>query len=62
MVRTQIVGTGFVTGEHLVKNEDLSKVMETSDAWIRERSGIEQRYYVKDGTSTSDQSGRCRRK
>jgi 3-oxoacyl-[acyl-carrier-protein] synthase-3 len=54
MLRTQIVGTGFVTGEHLVKNEDLTKMMDTTDAWIRERSGIEQRYYVKDGTSTSD--------
>ena len=54
MLRTQILGTGFVTGEHLVKNDDLAKLMDTSDSWIRERSGIEQRYYVKDGTSTSD--------
>lgn len=54
MLRTQIVGTGFVTGEHLVKNDDLTKVMDTSDEWIRERSGIEQRYYVQDGTTTSD--------
>ncbi len=54
MLRTQILGTGFVVGEHLVKNDDLTKVMDTTDSWIRERSGIEQRYYVKDGTSTSD--------
>ncbi len=53
-MRTQIIGTGFVTGEHLVKNEDLAKLMDTSDAWIRERSGIEQRYYVEAGTATSD--------
>ena len=54
MLRTRILGTGFVTGEHLVKNDDLAKLMDTSDAWIRERSGIEQRYFVEAGTSTSD--------
>jgi 3-oxoacyl-[acyl-carrier-protein] synthase III len=54
MLRSRIVGTGFVTGEHQVKNDDLAKLMDTSDAWIRERSGIEQRYYVEAGTTTSD--------
>jgi 3-oxoacyl-[acyl-carrier-protein] synthase-3 len=54
MLRTRILGTGFVTGEHLVKNDDLAKLMDTSDRWIRERSGIEQRYYVEAGTTTSD--------
>jgi 3-oxoacyl-[acyl-carrier-protein] synthase-3 len=54
MLRTRILGSGFVTGEHLVKNEALAKLMDTSDAWIRERSGIEQRYFVEKGTATSD--------
>src|SRR4051812_25625773 len=54
MLRTRILGTGFVTGEHLVKNEALTQVMDTSDQWIRERSGVEQRYYVEKGTTTSD--------
>src|SRR5471032_805037 len=54
MLRTRILGTGFVTGEHLVKNEALTQVMNTSDQLIRERSGIEQRYYVEQGTTTSD--------
>lgn len=54
MLRSQILGTGFVVGEHLVKNQDLTRVMDTTSDWIRERSGIEQRYYVKDGTATSD--------
>ena len=53
-MRTQIVGSGFVTGEHLVTNDQLSRVMDTSDEWIRERSGIETRYYVEQGTTTSD--------
>src|SRR5260370_98596 len=54
MLHTRILGTGFVTGEHLIKNDDLTKMMDTSDQWIRERSGVEERYYVEAGTSTSD--------
>ncbi|TMB34793.1 MAG: ketoacyl-ACP synthase III [Deltaproteobacteria bacterium] len=54
MARTCILGTGIATGEHLVKNEQLAKMMDTSDEWIRERSGVEQRYYVETGTATSD--------
>src|SRR5215468_4750013 len=51
---TQIIGSGFVTGEHLVTNDQLARLMDTSDEWIRERSGVETRYYVEAGTSTSD--------
>jgi 3-oxoacyl-[acyl-carrier-protein] synthase-3 len=56
---TVVRGSGFVVGEHLVKNEQLTRVCDTSDEWIRERSGIEQRYYVADGTSTSDLGARA---
>jgi 3-oxoacyl-[acyl-carrier-protein] synthase-3 len=51
---TRIYGSGFVTGENLVKNEALTRVCDTTDEWIRERSGIEQRYFVNEGTATSD--------
>ncbi len=51
---TVVRGSAFVVGEHKVKNDDLSRVCETSDQWIRERTGIEERYYVADGTTTSD--------
>jgi 3-oxoacyl-[acyl-carrier-protein] synthase-3 len=51
---TTVIGSGMSVGEHLVKNDDLARVCETSDQWIRERTGIEQRYYVADGTATSD--------
>ena len=51
---TQIIGSGFVTGEHLVTNDQLARLMDTSDEWIRERSGVETRYYVEPGTATSD--------
>jgi 3-oxoacyl-[acyl-carrier-protein] synthase III len=53
-MRTVVKGTGFVVGEHKVDNHQLARVCETSDQWIRERSGIEERYYVADGTTTSD--------
>lgn len=56
---TIVRGSGFSVGEHRIENEVLSKVCETTDAWIRERSGIEQRYYVKDGTTTSDLGARA---
>lgn len=51
---SRIYGSGFVTGEKMVKNEEMSKLCDTSDEWIRERSGIEQRYFVSEGTGTSD--------
>ncbi|MGZ6124712.1 MAG: 3-oxoacyl-ACP synthase III family protein, partial [Myxococcales bacterium] len=53
-MRTRIIGSGFVTGENLVTNDQLARMMDTSDEWIRERSGIETRYFVEKGTTTSD--------
>lgn len=51
---SRILGSGFVTGEVVIDNHRLARVFDTSDEWIRERSGIEQRYFVKEGTTTSD--------
>jgi 3-oxoacyl-[acyl-carrier-protein] synthase III len=62
MRRTQVLGSGFVTGELCIENDKLSKIMDTSDAWIRERSGIEQRYYVKEGTTTTELGARAAEK
>jgi 3-oxoacyl-[acyl-carrier-protein] synthase-3 len=59
---TRVLGSGFTVGEHCVKNEVLSKICDTSDDWIRERTGIEQRYFVEEGTSTSDLGVRAARK
>src|SRR5258708_15639964 len=53
-MRTQILGTGFALGEHKVTNQDLTRLMDTTDDWIREGSGVEERYYVEKGTATSD--------
>ncbi len=51
---SRIYGSGFVTGETLVPNSRMAMVCDTTDEWIRERSGIEQRYFINEGTSTSD--------
>lgn len=51
---SRIVGSGFVTGEVTVPNAKMEQVCDTTDEWIRERSGIQQRYYVREGTATSD--------
>ena len=54
MLRSKILGTGMYVPKRLLKNDDLSSMMDTSDEWIRQRTGIEQRYWVDGSTSTSD--------
>ncbi len=46
MIRSRITGTGFYVPEKVVTNFDFEKIMDTSDAWIRERSGIVERRFV----------------
>jgi 3-oxoacyl-[acyl-carrier-protein] synthase-3 len=46
---TRILGIGSAQPERVVTNEDLSKVMETNDEWIRERVGIVERRFGDDG-------------
>ncbi|MGE5354639.1 MAG: 3-oxoacyl-ACP synthase III family protein [Deltaproteobacteria bacterium] len=53
MNRTKIAGVGRYIPEWTVTNFDLEKVMDTSDAWIQERSGIVERHFVKPGEETS---------
>ena len=54
MIRTKIIGCGAFLPDNVVTNDDLAKRMDTSDQWIRERTGIRQRYIAKDGEKTSD--------
>ncbi len=54
MPRAVIVGSGTEIAPNRVSNDMLARLMDTSDAWIRERSGVETRYYVDPGTGTSD--------
>ncbi len=51
MVMSRIVGTGFEVPDRIVTNEDLSQWMDTSDEWIRTRTGIEQRHWVAPGAT-----------
>ncbi len=54
MVRAAIVGSGACIPPNRVTNTMLSRIMDASDDWIKERSGVETRYYVDEGVSTSD--------
>ena len=52
--RTIITGTGHYVPPRIVTNKDLEKLMDTSDEWILERSGIRERHHVDEGVGTSD--------
>jgi 3-oxoacyl-[acyl-carrier-protein] synthase III len=49
MPRTEFIATGFHVPARVVTNDDLAKMMDTSDGWIVQRSGIQTRYWVADG-------------
>ncbi|NBY46103.1 MAG: ketoacyl-ACP synthase III [Acidimicrobiia bacterium] len=57
-VGAKIIGWGTSLPEKIVTNDDLSKTMDTSDAWIRERTGIERRHIGGSTASLSIESGR----
>ena len=54
MIRARVIGAGACLPSNIVTNDDLAKRVDTSDAWIRERTGIRQRYIAADGQTTSD--------
>ena len=55
MYNSKIIGLGYFVPENIVTNNDLSKFMETSDEWIQERTGIQERRWIdpKTGETTS---------
>lgn len=53
MTFARIAGIGSYLPEKVVTNKDLEKIMDTSDEWIRERTGIKRRHVVSDGETTS---------
>jgi 3-oxoacyl-[acyl-carrier-protein] synthase-3 len=60
MLRSKIGGIGYYVPEHVVTNDDLTEVMETSDEWIQERTGIqERRYGTKHKETTSSMGARA---
>ena len=50
----RIAGTGSFLPKKILTNADLEKLVDTSDEWIRSRTGIEQRHIVEDGETTTD--------
>lgn len=53
-MRSRIVGTGRAVPPHVVTNADLEKMVDTSDAWIRERTGIRERRVLDRSLAGSD--------
>ncbi len=51
---SKISGLGAFVPERVIRNEDLAQMMDTSDEWIQQRTGIRQRHWVEGKTSTSD--------
>jgi 3-oxoacyl-[acyl-carrier-protein] synthase-3 len=54
MIRSRVIGSGAYLPDNIVTNDDIAKLVDTSDEWIRDRTGIRERRIVKDGEKTSD--------
>jgi len=54
VLRSVVTGVGGFLPERIVTNDELSKIVDTSDEWIRERTGIRQRRQADDDTPVSD--------
>ncbi|RKZ78643.1 MAG: 3-oxoacyl-ACP synthase [Gammaproteobacteria bacterium] len=54
MIYSRIVGTGSYLPEKVLSNNDLEKMVETSDQWIQDRTGIKKRHIVADNETTTD--------
>ncbi|MGI9236664.1 MAG: beta-ketoacyl-ACP synthase III [Woeseiaceae bacterium] len=54
MTYTRIVGTGRYLPERIMTNFELEKIVDTSDEWIRTRTGVERRHVVSEDQTTSD--------
>ena len=56
MYQSRISGLGKYLPENIVTNQDLSEIMETSDEWIQERTGIRERRHIKKGSGDTTSS------
>jgi len=57
MYTSRIKGLGFYVPDNVVTNDDLSKLMDTSDEWIQERTGIKERRHALKGSDTTTSMG-----
>ena len=53
MTRSRITGTGMAVPDRVVTNDDLAQMMDTSDEWIRQRTGIGERHWITEGETGS---------
>ena len=54
VIRSVIRGVGAYLPKRIMTNDDLARIVDTTDEWIRERTGIEQRHIAEEGELTSD--------
>ena len=57
MYHSKITGLGFYVPDNIVTNDDLSKIIETNDEWIQERTGIQERRHIIAGEDTTTSMG-----
>ncbi|OCB76511.1 3-oxoacyl-ACP synthase III family protein [Flavobacterium crassostreae] len=57
MYHSKIAGLGYYVPSNVVTNEDLSKIMDTNDEWIQERTGIQERRHIIRGQDTTTSMG-----
>ncbi len=57
MYHSKITGLGYYVPDNIVTNDDLSKIMDTNDAWIQERTGIQERRHIIRGEDTTTSMG-----
>ncbi|WP_445452659.1 3-oxoacyl-ACP synthase III family protein [Flavobacterium sp. 25HG05S-40] len=57
MYQSKITGLGFYVPDNVVTNDDLSKIMDTNDEWIQERTGILERRHIVRGQDTTTTMG-----
>ncbi len=62
VVRSAVTGVGSFLPEQVVTNADLAKIVDTSDEWIQERTGIKQRHRARDDQPTSDLAAEAARR
>jgi 3-oxoacyl-[acyl-carrier-protein] synthase-3 len=56
MYNSKITGLGYFVPEQVVTNDELSKLMDTNDEWIQERTGIKERRWIKEGSGETSAS------
>lgn len=62
MTGSRIIGTGSYAPKKVLTNQDLERMVETSDEWITERTGIKERRIAAEGETTSDMAAKAAKK